>query len=74
MLMPVIFIGGMKSGMFTPTEAAVVAAFYALVASLFIYGELKVSALPAILAVCGRFGSPTSITRSNVSLSSVKIN
>jgi len=49
MLMPVIIIGGMKSGMFTPTEAAVVAAFYALVASLFIYGELKVSALPAIL-------------------------
>jgi TRAP-type C4-dicarboxylate transport system permease large subunit len=29
--MPIIIIGGMKTGVFTPTEAAVVAAFYALV-------------------------------------------
>ena len=34
-LMPMIIIGGMKSGVFTPTEAAVVAAFYALVIPLF---------------------------------------
>ena len=31
LVMPIIIIGGMKSGIFTPTEAAVVAAFYALV-------------------------------------------
>ncbi len=41
MLMPVIIIGGMKSGVFTPTEAAVVAAFYALVVALFVHREMK---------------------------------
>jgi tripartite ATP-independent transporter DctM subunit len=34
LLMPIIIIGGMKSGVFTPTEAAVVAAFYALMIAL----------------------------------------
>jgi len=41
MLMPLIIIGGMKSGVFTPTEAAVVAAFYALVVALFVHREMK---------------------------------
>jgi len=41
LLMPVIIIGGMKTGVFTPTEAAVVAAFYALVISLFVHREMK---------------------------------
>ncbi len=41
MLMPVIIIGGMKTGVFTPTEAAVVAAFYALVVALFIHREMQ---------------------------------
>ncbi len=43
--MPLIVIVGLKFGVFTPTEAAVVAAVYALVVSLFIYRELKVSQL-----------------------------
>jgi tripartite ATP-independent transporter DctM subunit len=41
LLMPIIIIGGMKSGIFTPTEAAVVAAFYALVISMFVHREMK---------------------------------
>ncbi|BCO28683.1 sialic acid TRAP transporter permease protein SiaT [Rhodoferax lithotrophicus] len=41
LLMPIIIIGGMKTGVFTPTEAAVVAAFYALIVSLFIHREMK---------------------------------
>ena len=41
MLMPLIIIGGMKTGVFTPTEAAVVAAFYALVVALFVHREMK---------------------------------
>jgi tripartite ATP-independent transporter DctM subunit len=41
MLMPIIIIGGMKTGVFTPTEAAVVAAFYALVIALFVHREMK---------------------------------
>ena len=43
MLMPIILIGGMKSGVFTPTEAAVVAAFYALMVALFVHREMKLS-------------------------------
>ncbi|MDD0838287.1 TRAP transporter large permease subunit [Curvibacter sp. HBC61] len=49
LLMPVIIIGGMKSGLFTPTEAAVVAAFYALVVALFVHREMKVSELHGVL-------------------------
>ncbi|MHB1198494.1 MAG: TRAP transporter large permease [Polaromonas sp.] len=41
LFMPVIIIGGMKSGLFTPTEAAVVAAFYALFVALFVHREMK---------------------------------
>ncbi|MCE2878850.1 MAG: TRAP transporter large permease subunit [Comamonadaceae bacterium] len=43
--MPLIVIVGLKFGVFTPTEAAVVAAIYALVVSLFVYRELKFSQL-----------------------------
>ena len=43
LLLPVVIIGGMKSGVFTPTEAAVVAAVYSLVVGLFIYREMKFS-------------------------------
>jgi len=49
LLMPVIIIGGMKSGVFTPTEAAVVAAFYALVVAMFIHREMKPRAVYGVL-------------------------
>jgi tripartite ATP-independent transporter DctM subunit len=49
MLMPLIIIGGMKSGVFTPTEAAVVAAFYALVVALFVHREMKVVEVYGVL-------------------------
>ncbi len=49
LLMPVIIIGGMKTGVFTPTEAAVVAAFYALVIALFVHREMKLGALRGVL-------------------------
>jgi TRAP-type transport system large permease protein len=41
LLMPVIILGGIRFGVFTPTEAAVVAAVYALFVGMFIYRELK---------------------------------
>ncbi|MCO5733366.1 TRAP transporter large permease [Rhizobium sp. SSA_523] len=44
-LLPVVIIGGLKLGVFTPTEAAVVAAVYALFVGLFIYRELKIADL-----------------------------
>jgi tripartite ATP-independent transporter DctM subunit len=43
--LPLIIVFGLKFGIFTPTEAAVVAAVYALGVSLFIYRELKLSQL-----------------------------
>ena len=49
MLMPLIIIGGMKTGVFTPTEAAVVAAFYALVIALFVHREMKVAEVYGVL-------------------------
>ncbi|KRB35927.1 TRAP transporter large permease [Acidovorax sp. Root70] len=58
MLMPLIIIGGMKTGVFTPTEAAVVAAFYALVVALFVHREMK---LPDIYGVLVRAAKTTSI-------------
>ncbi len=58
MLMPLIIIGGMKSGVFTPTEAAVVAAFYALAVALFVHREMKV---PEIYGVLVRAAKTTAI-------------
>jgi tripartite ATP-independent transporter DctM subunit len=58
MLMPIIIIGGMKSGIFTPTEAAVVAAFYALVVALFVHREMT---LPEIRGVLVRAAKTTAI-------------
>ncbi|KQT09712.1 TRAP transporter large permease [Ramlibacter sp. Leaf400] len=39
--MPVAIVGGMKFGIFTPTEAAVVAVVYAFVVGMFVYRELS---------------------------------
>jgi C4-dicarboxylate transporter DctM subunit len=47
-LAPVIIIGGMLGGFFTPTEAAAVATAYGLFVGFVIYQELKLSALPRI--------------------------
>ncbi|WP_420233896.1 TRAP transporter large permease subunit [Pseudomonas sp. ABY48] len=47
--LPVIIIFGLKFGIFTPTEAAVVAAVYSLFVSLVIYREMKVSQLYEVI-------------------------
>lgn len=47
-LMPVIMLGGIATGIFTPTEAAAVAALYALIISMFIYKTVKLKHLPKI--------------------------
>ncbi|KJS21299.1 MAG: hypothetical protein VR72_11135 [Clostridiaceae bacterium BRH_c20a] len=46
--MPVVIIGGIMGGVFTPTEAAVISVVYAMVVCLFIYRSLKVKDLPVI--------------------------
>jgi tripartite ATP-independent transporter DctM subunit len=47
LLMPVIILGGIYGGIFTPTEASVVAVGYALVVGLFIYREMNLSTVLA---------------------------
>ena len=48
LFMPIIVLGGIRFGVFTPTEAAVVAAVYALFVAMVIYRELKVRDLYAV--------------------------
>ncbi len=52
--LPVVIIGGLKFGVFTPTEAAVVAAVYALLVGMFVYRELKPRQLYAALLAAGK--------------------
>jgi C4-dicarboxylate transporter DctM subunit len=49
LLMPVIILGGIYGGIFTPTEAAAVAVFYAVIVGFFFTRELKLGDLPQIL-------------------------
>ena len=49
LLMPVIILGGIYGGIFTPTEASAVAVFYALVVGVVIYREIKLPDLMVIL-------------------------
>ena len=52
--LPVIIIGGMKIGAFTPTEAAVVAAVYSFLIGALVYRELKFSALYQLILTAGK--------------------
>lgn len=47
--MPIIILGGIYGGIFTPTEAAVIAVFYALAVSLLVYREMTVRDLIAVM-------------------------
>ena len=49
LLMPVIFIGGIWTGLFTPSESAAIAVVYGLVVSLFYYRDLKWQRIPQLL-------------------------
>lgn len=49
LLTPIILIGGIVSGMFTPTESAAFACMYALLVGIFFYRTIKVGNLPRIL-------------------------
>ncbi|WBU64387.1 TRAP transporter large permease [Paracoccus aerodenitrificans] len=48
LMLPVIILGGIYGGVFTPTEAAAVAVAYALFVGLVIYREIRISDLPEI--------------------------
>jgi C4-dicarboxylate transporter, DctM subunit len=50
LLAPIVILGGMRSGLFTPTEAAVVAVFYGLFVGVFIYRTLDARKIYEVLA------------------------
>lgn len=54
LLLPIIIIGGIRFGVFTPTEAAVVAAVYSIFVSAVIYRELTLKKFYKILMAAGR--------------------
>jgi tripartite ATP-independent transporter DctM subunit len=56
-LMAITIIGGMKMGIFTPTEAAVVAVVYALFVGLFIYREIKIKDLYGLILAAAKMSS-----------------
>jgi tripartite ATP-independent transporter DctM subunit len=49
LLMPIIILGGILSGIFTPTEAAAIAVLYALFVGFFIFKNLKLKDIPELL-------------------------
>lgn len=51
--MPVIILGGILLGVFTPTEAACIAVIYSFILSMFFYRDVKWSELPRMLANTG---------------------
>jgi tripartite ATP-independent transporter DctM subunit len=54
LLMPIIVLGGIRFGVVTPTEAAVVAAVYAFLVGMFIYRELKPSQLYGVFLAAAK--------------------
>ena len=57
LMLPIIILGGILSGIFTPTESACIASFYALFISFFVYRDIRVRDLPRILINTGATSS-----------------
>ncbi len=53
LMMPLIILGGILTGIFTPTESACIAVFYALIISLFVYRDIRLVDLPKIIIKTG---------------------
>ena len=69
LLMPVIILGGIFGGIFTPTESAAVAVVYALLVSLLIYKDIKIKDIPGIF-VDGAISTATILMLVGISKSS----
>lgn len=88
LLCPVIVLGGIYTGYFTPTEAATVSVFYALFVALFIYRTIKIkdivpflsesiktyAGLAFVLAFATAFGRVLTLTKANTMVESFIIN
>ncbi len=56
-MLPIIILGGILTGIFTPTESACIASFYALFISFFVYRDIRLQDLPRILVNTGATSS-----------------
>ena len=54
LLLIVVILGGIYGGIFTPTEAAAVAAIYAFVIAVFVYRDVRLRDVPKVLLEAGR--------------------
>jgi C4-dicarboxylate transporter, DctM subunit len=54
LLLIVIILGGIYGGIFTPTEAAAVAAVYAFVVAVWVYGDIALKDVPKVLVDAGK--------------------
>lgn len=54
LFLPVLIIGGLRGGIFTPTEAAVVSAVYSLIVGLFIYREINLKKVYHLLVAASK--------------------
>lgn len=59
LMTPVIIVGGIVGGFFTPTEASVVAVIYSLILGVFVYRSIAVRDLPKVLYDSARFAAIT---------------
>lgn len=57
LLTPLIIVGGIVGGFFTPTEASVIAVLYSLAIGLFVYRSLSLRTLPKVLYESARFAA-----------------
>jgi TRAP-type transport system large permease protein len=53
-VLPIIIIGGMKAGVFTPTEAAVAAAVYSFLVGMFVYREMQWNQIYGLFLAAGK--------------------
>lgn len=49
LIMPLILLGGILSGIFTPTEASIVTCIYAFIVGVYVYKEIKITDVPRII-------------------------
>ena len=88
LLCPVIVLGGIYAGYVTPTEAACISVFYALIVSLFIYRTIKIkdiipilrnsvktyAGLAFVLAFATAFGRVLSLTKATSTINNFIVN
>ncbi|TAK82012.1 MAG: TRAP transporter large permease [Betaproteobacteria bacterium] len=68
LLMPIVVLGGIVGGVFTPTEAGAIAAVYGFVVSMFVYREMKWSHLRGMLVTTGVISAAVMLIVSAASL------